>query len=239
VAQVACESEITECEPLPDGRFYIEVVGRRRFRPAQTAEQDGYRVATPEFLTDAPVGAGSPEAAALAALAGEVETMAGTWVDRLRSLGQSRQAAAELLRRVGDRPASDDAEKLSFWVVSVLAKGAASSNQACHFMGFSVSPASAPCTSSRLRTLRAGQPDLPRRRRALDEDAAPAHHLHPGAHAAAAPGAGAAAGRADERVRSDVEPLFHGCFFAACLSLKGFCVAPATSPPDYIPFFSF
>ena len=38
-AQVACEAEITECNPLPDGRYYIEVrmagagVGRRGAAP--------------------------------------------------------------------------------------------------------------------------------------------------------------------------------------------------------------
>lgn len=46
----------------------------------------------------------------------EVQGMAGEWVERLRTLG--RQAAAELLRRVGDRPAASEAEKMSFWVVS-------------------------------------------------------------------------------------------------------------------------
>ena len=52
------------------------------------------------------------------ATASEVEGMANGWVERLRSLGQSRQAAAELLRRVGERPPSGEHEKLSFWVVS-------------------------------------------------------------------------------------------------------------------------
>ena len=44
--------------------------------------------------------------------------MADGWAERLRSLGQSRQAAAELLRRVGERPPSAEYEKLSFGVVS-------------------------------------------------------------------------------------------------------------------------
>ena len=42
IAQVACECEITECQPLPDGRFYLEIVGRRRFSPLDTAEQVGF-----------------------------------------------------------------------------------------------------------------------------------------------------------------------------------------------------
>jgi hypothetical protein len=38
-AQVACEAEITECSALPDGRFYLEIVGRRRFQPLDPQEQ--------------------------------------------------------------------------------------------------------------------------------------------------------------------------------------------------------
>jgi len=63
--QVACEAEVTECEALPDGRFYVEIMGRRRFIPMQTSEQDGYRVAMPQFITDVPPAEGSQEAQAL------------------------------------------------------------------------------------------------------------------------------------------------------------------------------
>ena len=30
--RVGCEAEVLECQPQPDGRFYLEIVGRRRFR---------------------------------------------------------------------------------------------------------------------------------------------------------------------------------------------------------------
>lgn len=54
----ATEVEVTECEALPDGRFYLEVVGRRRCRIVSSEEQDGYRLARVEF------GDGEPAAAA-------------------------------------------------------------------------------------------------------------------------------------------------------------------------------
>nr|AFK34325.1 unknown [Lotus japonicus] len=52
LAEFACEVEITECEPLPDGRFYIEIESRRRFRIIQSWDQDGYRVAEVEWIQD-------------------------------------------------------------------------------------------------------------------------------------------------------------------------------------------
>jgi Lon protease-like protein/tetratricopeptide (TPR) repeat protein len=119
---VACEVEVTECEPLPDGRFYIEVVGRRRFRPGAPAEQDGYRVARPEFVQDAAPVAGSAEVGELERVAVEVEGMADAWMGRVRALGQSRRAAAELLRRVEPKPAdaAADRERFSFWVANLV-----------------------------------------------------------------------------------------------------------------------
>ncbi|CAN6477410.1 unnamed protein product [Victoria cruziana] len=41
IVELACEVEITECEPLPDGRFYLVVEGRRRFRICRVWDQDG------------------------------------------------------------------------------------------------------------------------------------------------------------------------------------------------------
>ena len=53
---VATEVEILECQPLPDGRFYLEVIGRRRVRILSTEDQDGYRLARVEL--EVPGGAG-------------------------------------------------------------------------------------------------------------------------------------------------------------------------------------
>ena len=36
---MACECEITECQTLPDGRFYLEIRGVRRCRLTETWEQ--------------------------------------------------------------------------------------------------------------------------------------------------------------------------------------------------------
>lgn len=135
--------EIVECQPLPDGRFYLEVQGRRRFSiadsweqvrgapwptvaspparhaleiplvpvlwswtrllaahklcddrrgpagtPGRAALQDGYRMARPAFFSDEAPEPDSPEAAALAQAAGEVEALADAFVERLRGLAQ-------------------------------------------------------------------------------------------------------------------------------------------------------
>ena len=46
---VATEVEVLECQPLPDGRYYLEVIGRRRVRILSTEDQDGYRLARVEL----------------------------------------------------------------------------------------------------------------------------------------------------------------------------------------------
>lgn len=120
LSEIACEAEITECQPLPDGRYYIEVLGRRRFRPAETWEQDGYRVARPEYLSDDAPPADSEEAALLAQEAGEVEALADAWLERLRSLAQTRRGVAELLVRAGNKPMPARPEALSFWVANLI-----------------------------------------------------------------------------------------------------------------------
>lgn len=117
---VACEAEITECQPLPDGRFYLEIEGRRRFRAAETWEQDGYRVARPEYVKDTAVDPSSPEATELEAAAAAVELLADSWVARLNALAQTRRGVAHLLARVGDRPPASDPEGLSFWVANLV-----------------------------------------------------------------------------------------------------------------------
>jgi Lon protease-like protein len=65
-------------------RFYLEVVGRRRFTIQESWEQDGYRVAAPQFFGDEPPQPGSTEAIELAALSTAVEARADAWVDRVK-----------------------------------------------------------------------------------------------------------------------------------------------------------
>ncbi|KAI7842161.1 hypothetical protein COHA_004184 [Chlorella ohadii] len=120
ICPVACESEILECQPLPDGRFYIEIVGRRRFQPSETWEQDGYRVARPTFIADEPPAEGSEEARRLQEAAAEVEQLADGLLDRLRLLSQSRRGIGELLARLGTKPDRSNAEAFSFWVANLV-----------------------------------------------------------------------------------------------------------------------
>ncbi|KAF2316067.1 hypothetical protein GH714_040862 [Hevea brasiliensis] len=53
IVDFACEVEITECEPLPDGRL-SRVESRRRFRILRSWDQDGYRVAEVDWVQDDP-----------------------------------------------------------------------------------------------------------------------------------------------------------------------------------------
>ncbi len=121
---VATECEILECQPQPDGRFYLEVVGRRRFRVGEAWEVDGYRVASPRYFADAPPP--SPGAsAATASLASQVEALAEAWVDRVRAAAAARGdgRVLDLLARAGAKPAPGDAEALSFWVANLVPAG--------------------------------------------------------------------------------------------------------------------
>ena len=66
-------------------RFYLEIVGRRRFKIQRAFEQDGYRVAVPEWLQDTAPAEGSPEAAELPGLAKEVLELTAKLTESLRS----------------------------------------------------------------------------------------------------------------------------------------------------------
>lgn len=118
----ACEVEVTECEPLPDGRFFLQVVGRRRCRLAATQEQDGYRVGRCEF--DPPLPPADPaahpdsDAATLPVLAARADELASAWVERLRACSAGRHR--EYLARAGTRPPASDPVALSWWIANLL-----------------------------------------------------------------------------------------------------------------------
>lgn len=59
------ECEIVECEPLADGRYFLEVIGRRRFDVLQLWEQDGYRIVKAKYFQDHPVQPNSQELASI------------------------------------------------------------------------------------------------------------------------------------------------------------------------------
>ena len=60
-------------------------MGRRRFKIQRAFEQDGYRVAVPQWFKDTPPAEGSPEAAELPTLAKEVLELTAKITDSLRS----------------------------------------------------------------------------------------------------------------------------------------------------------
>ncbi|KAK9843647.1 hypothetical protein WJX81_000969 [Elliptochloris bilobata] len=118
--EVATECEITECQPQPDGRYHLEIVGRRRFRIEEAWELDGYRVARPGVMADARPEAGSAEAAELEALTEQATQLVAQWIERVRRLLVGEVRVLELLRRAGERPPPGDHEALSFWVANLM-----------------------------------------------------------------------------------------------------------------------
>lgn len=120
VADSACEVEITECEPLPDGRFYIEVEGRRRFRILRSWDQDGYRVAEVEWVQDIHPQEGTRERADLQELARSAAEYAKLWMVRAKEAArQDRRRLAELLNVESMMPSPDDPERFSFWLTTI------------------------------------------------------------------------------------------------------------------------
>ncbi|KAJ8477243.1 hypothetical protein OPV22_020970 [Ensete ventricosum] len=86
IADFACEVEIIECEPLPDGRFYLEVEGRRRFRILRSWDQDGYRVAEVEWIQDTLPPEHSQEREDIRQMAGGAAELTKSWIKRAREV---------------------------------------------------------------------------------------------------------------------------------------------------------
>lgn len=124
-ADVACEVEICECEPLPDGRFYLAVEGRRRCHIVRSWEQDGYRVGQVEWLSDDRPPLGSAEAAQVGAHAAAAAELARGWVSRAQEAARNnrRGRLPELVRQAGDMPPVSQPEQLSFWLAAMLPMG--------------------------------------------------------------------------------------------------------------------
>ncbi|KAL6010397.1 hypothetical protein ACLOJK_000828 [Asimina triloba] len=98
IADYACEVEITECEPLPDGRFYLEV-GNSKLKDAGA------------FLQQMATGAAE---------------MARTWIRRVRETSRTefdlvdrRSRRMEFLQ-AEEMPGPHDPERFSFWLVNLL-----------------------------------------------------------------------------------------------------------------------
>ncbi|KMT10760.1 hypothetical protein BVRB_5g114180 [Beta vulgaris subsp. vulgaris] len=120
IADFACEVELTECEPLPDGRFYIEVEGRRRFRILRSWDQDGYRVAEVEWILDTNPPQGTKERTDLQELSSNAAEYAQTWMMRAKEAArQDRRRLAELLNVEAMKPSHEDPERFSFWLTTL------------------------------------------------------------------------------------------------------------------------
>ncbi|KAK8958513.1 hypothetical protein KSP40_PGU018919 [Platanthera guangdongensis] len=121
IADFACEVEILECEPLPDGRFYLEVEGRRRFRVLRSWDQDGYRVAEVDWVQDVLPSEGSHEREDLQKLASEASELAQTWIRNARETTRIGRRARRLeVLQADGVPGVHDPEKFSFWLVNLL-----------------------------------------------------------------------------------------------------------------------
>ncbi|MCO5560539.1 hypothetical protein L7F22_014154 [Adiantum nelumboides] len=115
LADVACEVEVTECQPLPDGRFYLEVEGRRRCNIIKTWDQDGYRVGEVTWLKDVAVEDGQ-SLADLQSSAESTANLARSWILEA-SQRETRNGLSDLLN---EAPNTSDPERFSFWVATLL-----------------------------------------------------------------------------------------------------------------------
>lgn len=84
LSTTACEVEILECQPVPDGRYLLEIEGKRRCRLQRTWEQDGYRMGQAAYFHDTAPEPGSPEAEELSKVAASVLEKSNSLLAELR-----------------------------------------------------------------------------------------------------------------------------------------------------------
>ncbi|CAL1411824.1 unnamed protein product [Linum trigynum] len=119
LADYACEVEITECEPLPDGRFYLEIESRRRFCILESWDQDGYRVAEVEWVQDHQP-AQSEEKVQLQELTNSAAEYTRSWLQKAREAArQDRRRLEKLLNVEAMMPVPLDPERFSFWLATL------------------------------------------------------------------------------------------------------------------------
>ncbi|XP_042045528.1 LON peptidase N-terminal domain and RING finger protein 1-like, partial [Salvia splendens] len=119
VVDYACEVEITDCEPLPDGRFFLEVESRRRCRIIRNWDQDGYRVAEVEWVNDISPPEGS-ERNDLLEMTHNASVFARQWIKEAQEAAQGdRIRLAELFKVEGLMPPTRDPEHFSFWLATL------------------------------------------------------------------------------------------------------------------------
>ncbi|XP_076954032.1 uncharacterized protein LOC143628286 [Bidens hawaiensis] len=120
VADYACEVEITDCEPLPDGRFFLEVESRRRCRILRNWDQDGYRVAEIEWVRDLTPTEGTKERSDLQDMTDIVAEYARSWIQTAQEAARGDQMRlTELHKAEGLMPSTTDLESFSFWLATL------------------------------------------------------------------------------------------------------------------------
>ncbi|XP_073048532.1 uncharacterized protein [Primulina eburnea] len=120
IADYACEVEITDCEPLPDGRFFLEVESRRRCRIVRCWDQDGYRVSEVEWVQDTMPPEGTAERDSYLELTQNAAVFARQWMKDAQDAAQGdRIRLAELFKAEGLMPSTQDPERFSFWLATL------------------------------------------------------------------------------------------------------------------------
>ncbi|CAH9092675.1 unnamed protein product [Cuscuta europaea] len=120
IAEYGCEVEITDCEPLSDGRFFLEIESRRRCRFVRNWDQDGYRVAEVEWVHDLCPLEGTIERHELQELVNRSAVYAQEWFKHAKEAAHGdRIRLAELFKAEGMMPSTRDLERFSFWLATV------------------------------------------------------------------------------------------------------------------------
>jgi hypothetical protein len=118
VDPVLCESEIMDCQPQPDGRYLLEIEGKRRRKidpDATLTEVDGYRVARCKMLHDDDVAEADLEALEAKGneLAGAVDAVLVRIRDAANASGSSGSSVRAFLDHLGSRPVIDSSRGMS------------------------------------------------------------------------------------------------------------------------------
>ncbi|KAK6153436.1 hypothetical protein DH2020_013075 [Rehmannia glutinosa] len=120
IADYACEVEIIDCEPLPDGRFSLEVESRRRCRIIQNWDQDGYRIAEVEWVQDISPPEGSTERNDLLEMTNKAAAFARQLMRKAQYGSQAgRIRLEEVFKTEGLMPPTEDPERFSFWLATL------------------------------------------------------------------------------------------------------------------------
>eukprot|EP01048_Picozoa_sp_COSAG05_P013465 COSAG05_NODE_1437_length_4887_cov_5.343150_3_plen_489_part_00 len=135
--RLGTEVEITECVPQRDGRFHLEVVGRRTFEMHETWDEDGYSVANVTWLDPRPLPepgaepqtepepeaeAEAPSRSTVLATSHRLEELVGEWENLVHVGGWERYRGqlAHLRGDLGAMPSADNAIDRALWVGALI-----------------------------------------------------------------------------------------------------------------------